>query len=609
MYKFTALLISVLLFGLSFTFAQDFSKITKPNVVVTGEENPDLSNAEVIESSSFITFDQVVSRGGLVWDVHNITDAKTGYDLQSNASTQQVWLDINNPLFLHAIFTNSQEVSGWADRTCLYFGSADGGVTWTQLGGVPVNNGSTGRSGFPAIHGLSTGAAVITNHNNSNGTATHTKIFVDSDPFAYNFTEYDAGPASGGGTNEPIWPRLVVDSNDDVSFVSSQNEAAGSPQFIYTNTLDVSAGTFSGYLQYEGDEAEQYALAVSDGGKIGHAYNGAGTGDDDQDVFYRESTDNGLTWSTPVKVYDSPLAQDTAFGAIRGVTVSFYGEEPCVSYEICQQVRSSGTFFPGLPSEIHFWSPNVNGGQPKVVADSSSVPYFPYTGTNDVMVPLCRPVLGRSQMHDLLFLAFSATTENYQSSADSTSYMAGYFMYSMDGGDTWTDPEMFTPTGLTGMPVIDWRYPSIVPVSPVATEDEDVVTVHIVMQGDTIAGSTVNAAGQPVGVTAQYYHFSTEIVLVNNDDDIVVNNFSLEQNYPNPFNPSTTINYSLGERAPVSIKVYDVLGKEVANLVNTTQEAGNHTVKFDASSLSSGIYIYTLNAGNFTSSRKMMLLK
>ena len=92
-------------------------------------------------------------------------------------------------------------------------------------------------------------------------------------------------------------------------------------------------------------------------------------------------------------------------------------------------------------------------------------------------------------------------------------------------------------------------------------------------------------------------------------DNVVVNDFTLEQNYPNPFNPSTQINYTLAERSNVTIKVYDVLGNEVATLVNTTQEAGAYDVNFDASQLSSGLYIYTLNAGNFTSSKKMMLLK
>ena len=210
-------------------------------------------------------------------------------------------------------------------------------------------------------------------------------------------------------------------------------------------------------------------------------------------------------------------------------------------------------------------------------------------------------------MHDYLFLAFVATTENYQPSADTTSYCAGYFMYSTDGGANWTDPEMFTPVGT---PIMDFRYPSITSVCPVSTTDEDVVIVNIVMQGDTIAGSTVNTGGQPVGVTAGYYLFTTEIAVVSaGNDPLVVNQFNLEQNYPNPFNPNTSINYTLAERSNVSIKVYDVLGEEVATLVNSNQDAGAHTINFDASNLASGLYIYTLNAGNFTSSKKMMLLK
>ncbi|MBT8377891.1 MAG: T9SS type A sorting domain-containing protein [Ignavibacteria bacterium] len=597
LHKFTALVVILLLFGFGFTQAQDYSKITKPDVVITGEETPDISNLPVVENSSVITFDNVVSANGLVWDVSNITDRKTGYDLQSNASTQQVWVDPNNPDFVHAIFTNSQESATWADRTCLYFGSTDGGANWFEFGGVPVNTGTDGRSGFPAIHGLSTGEAVIANHNNASGTPTRTKIFVDNSPFEYNFSENDPGMA--GSEGEAIWPRLTV-NNDNIVFASSQN----GPDSFFVNTHDLSA--FGGWQPFDGEQAEQYAFAVSDGGKVGMAYNGQPPAADG-DVFYVESTDNGLTWTAPLKIFDRPDAQDTSMGAIRGVTVTFYGEEPCVSYEICQQIWSGGNYFPGLPSEIHFWSPNINGGNPKVVADSNNVPYYPYLGTNDVQVPVCRPVLARSEMHDFILLAFDATTENYQPSADTTSYCAGYFMYSTDGGENFTDPEMFTPVGT---PIMDFRYPSITPINPVSTTDEDVVNVHIVMQGDTIAGSTVNAAGQPVGVTAQYYHFKTQLVVENTGQDpLVVNEFNLEQNYPNPFNPSTSINYTLAERSNVSLRVYDVLGNEVVTLVNTSQDAGSHTINFDASSLASGLYIYTLNAGSFTSSKKMMLLK
>jgi hypothetical protein len=93
--------------------------------------------------------------------------------------------------------------------------------------------------------------------------------------------------------------------------------------------------------------------------------------------------------------------------------------------------------------------------------------------------------------------------------------------------------------------------------------------------------------------------------------------FALEQNYPNPFNPSTTIKYNLpssrqGERSGVrfvTLKIYNLLGKEVAMLVNELQAPGNYEVKFNGSNLASGVYIYRLQAGNFVSIKKLMILK
>lgn len=92
-------------------------------------------------------------------------------------------------------------------------------------------------------------------------------------------------------------------------------------------------------------------------------------------------------------------------------------------------------------------------------------------------------------------------------------------------------------------------------------------------------------------------------------DEQIVRTFSLEQNYPNPFNPSTTINYSLEKDVHVSLKVYDIMGSEVTELVNTEQSAGTYNVQFDASSVASGTYFYKLSAGDFVSVKKMTLLK
>lgn len=86
-------------------------------------------------------------------------------------------------------------------------------------------------------------------------------------------------------------------------------------------------------------------------------------------------------------------------------------------------------------------------------------------------------------------------------------------------------------------------------------------------------------------------------------------NFSLSQNYPNPFNPKTIINYQLSMINYVQLKVYDALGKEIAVLVNEKQSPGSYGVEFDGSGLASGIYFYTLSAGNFSETKRMILLK
>lgn len=101
----------------------------------------------------------------------------------------------------------------------------------------------------------------------------------------------------------------------------------------------------------------------------------------------------------------------------------------------------------------------------------------------------------------------------------------------------------------------------------------------------------------------------SDVIPPDNPQNIIPGSFSLEQNYPNPFNPATTIGYKLPKNSFVSIKIYDLTGKHLLTLVNENKPAGTHEISFNASGLSSGVYFYVLNAGDFTQARKLVFLK
>jgi hypothetical protein len=100
------------------------------------------------------------------------------------------------------------------------------------------------------------------------------------------------------------------------------------------------------------------------------------------------------------------------------------------------------------------------------------------------------------------------------------------------------------------------------------------------------------------------YHILPETIEIG-----LIRTFALSQNYPNPFNPATIINYQLPVESQVSLKVYDMLGNEVATLVNEIKTAGEHQIEFNAGSIASGIYFYRLQAGSFVETKRMMLMK
>jgi hypothetical protein len=111
------------------------------------------------------------------------------------------------------------------------------------------------------------------------------------------------------------------------------------------------------------------------------------------------------------------------------------------------------------------------------------------------------------------------------------------------------------------------------------------------------------------GINADYVTLLLETVVTSVEGEELPAGYALEQNYPNPFNPATTIKYSIPKESQVSLKIYDVLGREVMTLMDAKQNAGKYDITFNASKLASGVYIYRIIAGDFVQTKKMMLLK
>lgn len=113
-----------------------------------------------------------------------------------------------------------------------------------------------------------------------------------------------------------------------------------------------------------------------------------------------------------------------------------------------------------------------------------------------------------------------------------------------------------------------------------------------------------------IAMNGGFWYQISEIVLTGLDDTFVLpEDFELRQNYPNPFNPSTTIVFALPKAVKVQLRIYDVLGRTVATLVNEQMQAGQYEIKFEARGLPTGLYFYRIQAEKFVETRKMLLVK
>ncbi len=541
---------------------------------------------------------------------YTLTGGQTIYDYQSNSSAEQIWQDPTTPSNIHAVIMHTPYGDGsFTTRLSKYYFSDDKGATWTYIGTA-----GNVRTGYPCITGTSEGNALIGCHGaDPAGGTSRTLFYYDASPGIGSFTLLDPGLINTPSTTNVgmSWPRVA--STHDVSlsnkfvFVNSQSGGTD-PDAWRTTALSLSSSSFGTPTSLAGDQAETYSVAKSPNGKIGIAYIGNDVDVNTGSIYFIESTDNGTTFSTKLKIFQPNFNTDSLAG-LRGVCITYRNENPAVVFQTTKQT-TAGSFFPGLPGNIRFWSPVLPGSDPNksvIVADTNTIGYHPYIGVNDVMSTFNRPVIGASADGNALFIGFEAPSDfAAPNGSDTTTFMDIYLAGSADGGATWRKAQKIN----FETPRMDWTAVSISPVN-----DEDASTsgnfyVNMTCLVDTVPASFIN--GSQMSLAQQYYVRVavpkwTAITPVGTE---VPATFSLSQNYPNPFNPSTTIRFALPQTSNVTLKVYNMNGQEVSTLINnSTVQAGINEYKFDASKLSSGIYFYTLTAGNFKDTKKMILIK
>ncbi len=525
-------------------------------------------------------------KGPIRFSVNNLTvtgsevslDARTHYDLQSNGVINYIAQEPDNPQNISAIFMCAQDPSPWNTRNMRYFYSTDYGVTWTF-----VNDIAGARSGFGSIGLTSDDRAVTIMHNTDGGGTNRAQLYVDVAPGVGNWTKLDPGPGFDAGD---IWPVLKVSSNNKALWVASVNSTSYDTVDWNVCTNLSAPGTFLGYHNIpNGTSAQNYAVACGTG-KWGIAYDGKDGG-----AYIIQSTDDGVTWGAPTTIWT--WNNTDSLGTLRSIDVMYEGANPRVLVGLGHVDPGAGTFIPGEDSKEIFWAPDVNGGTPIVVDSAGGLAA---QTTNDVFFSCCRGVIGKASNGGAIYAAYNVTT-GIQDGAGND-YFDVWFRYSFDHGMTWGPKTKCT--NLSG-PTLDYRYVAISPTN-------DGLNAYMITQEDSIPASSVNGAADseakmwlikisqiPIGIRP----ISTE----------VPGTYALKQNFPNPFNPSTKINFDIPKSSFVTLKVYDVTGRVVANLLNQNVAAGKFEYEWNANNMPSGVYFYTLRAGDFTQTRKMVLVK
>ena len=551
----------------------------------------------------------------------------TGYDYMTNNSTRAMidLVDLNADGILDPIMVAMGRLGDPGGDRLSYFGYKAFGVIDKFLAFDTSQGG-----GFPVLQycvgGPFDGEALVMGH--FGGTSYHSRIDL------VNFEPVLPFPQTTFGSGSPSFvytPDAIIASSSDLNMYASTDAGAtfdllfpigdGDPEFDETAISD---GPAENPVQKSADNMTIQTFGI---------YAGPGTMGNPDVCYLYGSRDGGVTWSGSIIGVGSGLHPQ--YGQIVNRDYAPYFENFAQVSLTVDDLGISHITANGYGEGLYMGGPDTVNVYPMLYWNSNHQNWIAVTpesmeapddgfGTD---LATHRPGNGIGNSYgsisvsdngQIIFVAWQGPEYTGEIGNSPINLFPGdggpntleifytdiYYTVSFDGGATWE-----TSAILQGDAGVMEEFPVL--ASRLVNDGENGggnLKVHFLYLEDAIPGVSLFSENEWSNDCVWYYQTMT-FPITGVEDEIVINNFTLEQNYPNPFNPSTLIQYAVSSRQFVSMKVYDVLGNEIATLVNEEKPTGIYEVEFDASNLPSGIYIYTLSTGEFTQSKKMLLLK
>jgi len=387
--------------------------------------------------------------------------------------------------------------------------------------------------------------------------ATDNSIY-SSNSYVFTISSFDSSYVSGGSTYHYIGQK----------FCDVQNPFAATPTFTFLNPggqagFYWAGGGFAAGVYFSSD-ISYYADQGGTGNNrimvLLNVNNGGGYGDYS---MYLSWLDNYAGTVTALALTETAATRNGRFAfnggtANRNGMIIYLRDFSGADWDLaCQNTTTGGT-----------------------TTGAWTMGYVDFTGYHAGGYPTINAFRGGANTFRVAYCSDSASTS-----------AGGRGMYAGWNGSSWSSPSRLDVTGAG----VDSTYACIDAGFKLGGGD-DGLSVY----------SKTGGTGA-LGIFSSNNYLTTTGIQVNNNE--IPRTYALEQNYPNPFNPTTDIKFSIPNTGLVKLVLYDILGREVRTMLNETKQAGNYTISFDASTLSSGVYFYKLTSGNFTDVKKMSLVK